>query len=164
MISFHSYLSNRLLSTDEKQITEAKWNKVNDLIAYGQTNGIVTIAKVIVNKEQPGLYKIQNISSLTTHKHEITAISWNARFTKLLTGDRNGLVVIWTERENKWYPGITVPATGSPVTDISTSTTGEYVVVSYENGKIYCGDISINEKWTINIDKEKSAKLLLFLV
>ena len=162
MISFHSYLSNRLLSSDEKPVTEVEWNPINDLIAYGQSNGIVTIAKVILNNDTPGLYKILNIASLTTHKHEITALAWNSRFNKLLTGDRNGLVVLWSERESKWYPAITSSPQGSPVTYIATSTTGEYVVIGYENGRIYCGDIGSNEKWSTVVEEDKAPKILFW--
>lgn len=147
MISFHSYLSNRITSSDEKPVTIVDWNSVNGLIAYGQMNGGVTISKVIADKDQPGLYKIVNIASLTTHKHEITALCWNSRFNRLITGDRAGLSVVWVERDSKWFPSILASATGSPVTSIGTSYTGEFTAIAYENGQITCGDLGSNQKW-----------------
>ena len=147
MISFHSYLSNRITSSDEKPVTIVDWNAVNGLIAYGQTNGGVTISRVSDNKDQPGLYKITNITSLTTHKHEITALCWNSRFNRLITGDRSGLSVVWVERDSKWFPTILSSATGSAVTSIGTSYTGEFTAITYENGQISCGDLGSNQKW-----------------
>ena len=160
MLSFHSYLSNRLLSADEKQITVVEWNTVNELIAYGQTNGTITIAKVVFNYDQPGLYKIQTITSFATHKHEITAIAWNTRFNKLMSGDRNGLVVVWVERDNKWFPTVVSSGSGSPVTSIATNDSGENMVVAYENGQIFFGDIGINHKVVKCLEQDVHPKQL----
>lgn len=148
MSSFHTYLSNRISTPEEKSITTVAWNRVNNLIACGQVNGVITIASIILNPDRPGLFNIDINLTLVEHKHEITALCWNERFNKLLSGDSQGHLVVWIEHSGKWRPSMINDVYTSPIVSLSCSNNSELIAIIYEDGRIICGDSSGNQKWT----------------
>lgn len=167
MASFHAYLSNRISTPEEKFVKFVAWNRVSNLIACGQENGAITIHKVSQNPDHPGLCRFDIVQTLVDHKHEITAMTWNERFNKLVSGDSDGLLVVWLEYAGKWRPTMINSLSKVPVASICCSSQGDLIVIAYADGKIICGDINGNPKWesTIHYQSEivcwsPTAKLL----
>lgn len=152
MTSFHAYLSNRISTPEEKVVTTVAWNRVNNLIACGQTNGIITIASINYNLDHPGLSKIDINLTLVEHKHPITALSWNERFNKLTSGDSAGLLIVWLEHNSKWRPTMVNEEHNSPIVSLCCSNNSEIISIIYADGRIICGDSSGNQKWTTVIE------------
>lgn len=148
MSSFHTYLSNRISTPEEKSVTTIAWNRANNLIACGLINGVITIASIDFNPNRPGLFKIDINLTLVEHKNEITALCWNERFNKLLSGDSQGHLVVWLEHSGKWRPSMINDVHNSAIVSLSCSNNSELISIVYSDGRIICGDSSGNQKWT----------------
>jgi WD40 repeat protein len=154
LMTFHAYLSHRIPTPGEKGVSIVAWNHVNKLIACSQTNGVISLMFVTSNPDRPGDFKIEIIASFVEHKHCITSLIWNERFTKLASGDSSGMVIVWTETTGKWRPRLAHSWSQSPVTSISRSLNSESMAITYADGHIACGDIHGNTRWEMSTEYE----------
>lgn len=153
MLNFEAFLSTRIQSPDSSPVTCVSWNSINDLIACGHKNGLVSIAYLESNPEHAGLTQIKVIMTLLGHRHEITTITWNDRFSKLISTDNSGHLILWTERDEKWVQMMSKEGDGKSITDLCLTQNGEFVFFGTSNGNLVCGSHDGRERWDIHFHK-----------
>jgi WD repeat-containing protein 35 len=149
-MSFHVYLSTRLPAPSEKSVSIVAWNRVNNLVACGQSHGVISLIRVSFNSDRPGDFKLEIIFSLVDHKQSITALIWNERFNRLISGDSSGTVVVWVENAGKWRPNHVHALSQLPVTSLSCSHKSDVMAITYSDGRVICGDIHGMKRWELS--------------
>ena len=147
MFNFHAYVSDSLKTVGNRTATVCAWNTENDLIACGQDNGIITISKLSKNTTHKGIFSIKHMSTLSEHKSTILSLSWNTAYSKLVSSDFFGKIIVWVESSDKWVPLLINDVQRTPIISALNSPNSELISILYENGKIICGNIAGNQKW-----------------
>lgn len=146
-MKFNAFISNRVISKDFKPVTCVHWNKSNGLIAYGHTNGNISISVVKANRNDPSSFKIGNSIVLSLHKASITSLSWNERLNKLISGDSSGQVIQWQEREGKWSPiYLRNNQINAGVRQILISPGCDSIAILYSDGIVYTSDFNFHSR------------------
>ena len=147
MESFHAYISDSAKTVGNRTATACAWNTSNGLIACGQENGIITISKLVKNQNYPGILSIKQLNVLTEHNASILSLSWNTGYSKLVSSDSLGKIIVWVEMSGKWVPLLINNVSKNPIIAALNSPNSELVAILYQNGRLICGNISGNQKW-----------------
>ncbi|VDQ01390.1 unnamed protein product [Trichobilharzia regenti] len=85
-----SYLSKKITTQNNKKLKSVSWSKEHGYIACGGEDGLLKILKL----------EVQNDNKL---KGDVQVITWNEKFRKITSSDRNGLIIVWILYKGAWY-------------------------------------------------------------
>jgi len=146
-IKYFSYLVGSLQSPSMKDFSCFDVNKVSSLVAIGQENGSILISSIKMENVLVCQYELREFIILNHHKAAISSISWNERFNKFVSGDVNGMVILWNERDGKFSPCMVNDNIKSKVISTAFSFCGELCGIAFQDGTIMCFDMNGVQKW-----------------
>ena len=128
-------------------MTCVKWSKEHGTIVAGTEEGMVKLLK-LENSRTPssgGRRESGNVpsksqlslnQSLDGHKGAITKVSWNEKYSKLITADETGLIIVWVLYRGSWFEEMVTRSdkdkgSGEGVTGLKWSPDGELIAMLF---------------------------------
>ncbi|CAH8834876.1 unnamed protein product [Trichobilharzia szidati] len=147
-----SYLSKKITTQNNKKLKSVSWSKEHGYIACGGEDGLLKILKLEVQNDNKlkGLAAQTNLvmnQNLKGHTGDVQVITWNEKFRKITSSDRNGLIIVWILYKGAWYEEMINNRNKSSVQDMKWDPEGQRICIVYEDGAAIVGSVDGNRIW-----------------
>lgn len=180
------YLTRKIALANQKKIYSLCWSQKNDFIACGADNGTLKILKLdnqhIRSKKDNEITTTNHLKSdqskflsmnqtLDGHSNSVIHLSWNDENDKLISGDVNGLLIVWIFYNGNYYEEMVNSPSRSIIIEIKWTNDGDKICIVSEDGSVIVGSVEGQRLWSKEISKivkltcaewSSDGKLLLF--
>lgn len=151
---FRVFISKKMKTAQNNLMTAMLWNKKNQLLACGYSNGDVILHQVNESKSQPGTLQASTIQSLTQHQTQITAVEWTPSGDFLFTGDKSGKIIIWSRPRKMWKLQLTISSNDSAVQFLRWNPKYKILTCSFNDSTCTCVDLNGEIRWSNKIRQQ----------
>lgn len=143
-----AYVSQKIFLGNERAVSSVCFDEDSELLALGFESGGVKILKLRQpDSDSAELELTLNENLNDAHNAPIATLSWNPRHGKLLSVDRAGLMVVWTESEESYIEEMVNESDEDRILRALWSKDGSYVLIVLERGGAILGNVEGERLW-----------------